>query len=55
MTEIYIIAGGKKENSTKRLNFDGITPFQCTLKTPTSIERPVITITAFVPLSLIHI
>lgn len=49
MTEIYIITGGKKENSTKRLSFDGVQPFQCTLKTPTSIERPVITITTFVP------
>lgn len=49
MTEIYIITGGKKENSTKRLNFDGVSPFQCTLKTPTSIERPVITITTFIP------
>lgn len=49
MTEIYIITGGKKENSTKQLSFDGVSPFQCTLKTPTSIERPVITITTFVP------
>lgn len=49
MIEVYITTGGKKENSTKRLSFEGATPYQCALKTPTSIERPVITLTEFIP------
>ena len=48
MIDVFIITGGKKENSTKRLSFEGATPYQCALKTPTSIERPVITLTTFI-------
>lgn len=49
MIDVFITTGGKKENSTKRLSFEGATPYQCALKTPTSIERPVITLTTFIP------
>lgn len=49
MIDVFITTGGKKENSTKRLSFEGGTPYQCALKTPTSIERPVITLTEFIP------
>ena len=49
MIDVFITTGGKKENSTKRLSFEGATPYQCALKTPTSIERPVITLTEFIP------
>lgn len=47
--QIYITTGGKLENSTKVLSFTGIEPYDCYLKTPTSVERPEIILTVFVP------
>lgn len=47
--QIYIITGGKVENSTKVLNFTGVQPYDCFLKTPSSVERPEIILTVFIP------
>lgn len=47
--QIYIITGGKVENSTKVLNFTGVQPYDCYLKTPSSIERPEVILTVFIP------
>ena len=46
---VYITATGKKENSLKVITFTGVTPYDCVLKTPTSIERPEIILTVFIP------
>lgn len=47
--QIYIITGGKVENSTKVLNFTGVQPYDCYLKTPSSVERPEIILSVFIP------
>lgn len=47
--QIYITSGGKLENSTKVLNFTGVQPYDCYLKTPSSVERPEIILTVFIP------
>ena len=47
--QIYITTGGKVENSTKVLNFTGVQPYECFLKTPSSVERPEIILTVFIP------
>lgn len=47
--QIYITTGGKVENSTKVLDFTGVQPYECFLKTPSSVERPEIILTVFIP------
>lgn len=48
--DIYILTGPTKLlNSLKVLNFSELTPYACFLKTPSSVERPEIILTAFIP------
>lgn len=47
--QIYIKTTGESANSTKLPDFTGITPYDCFLKTPSSIERPEIFLSVFIP------
>ena len=47
--QIYLTTSGKKANSTEAVSFTGVTPHDCFLKTPTSVEHPDVILTDFVP------
>ena len=46
---IYLSTTGKKANSTAVINFTGITPYSCFLKTPSSVEHPIVILTNLLP------
>lgn len=47
--DIYISTTGKAENSLKALDLSGANRYDCTLKTPSSIERPEVILSSFIP------
>ena len=46
---IYISTTGKAENSLKALDLSGVNRYDCMLKTPSSIERPEVILSQFIP------